>query len=130
MAIENLVLTETFLVSSDHNGLSAATDQFIFVHQSDEGDFRVAQARSNDRCLGISQSTSKKDTGIDVGMIGISKLRLGGTATRGQPLRSDANGDGVRWLGAAASHIGAIALQSGVDDEVISVFLATGFTVT
>lgn len=130
MANQNLLLSRTFLVSSDHNGLSAATDQFIFVHQSDEGDYRVAQAETNDRCLGVSQEISRKDTGIAVGMIGITKLRLGGTVTRGQPLRSDTNGDAVRWLGAAASHIGAIALQNGVDDEVIEAFLTTGFTIT
>ena len=131
MAYSNLVLTHSFNISSDHNALSAALDQFIFVRTgSGNADGEVGQAYANDRTLGVSQSTAKKGEGIDVGMIGISKLRLGGAVTRGQALRADAIGEGVRWLGAAAQHIGAIALESGADGEVIAVLLTSGQTVT
>ena len=129
MAISNLVLTQSFNISSDHNALSASTDQFIFVRIG-SANGEVGQAYSNDRTIGVSQSTAKKSEGIDVGMIGISKLRLGGAVTRDQPIRSDASGNGVRWLGAAASHIGAIALESGASGEVIAALLTSGFTVT
>ena len=129
MAYSNLILTQSFGVSSDHNALSAATDQFIFVRIG-SADNEVGQAYSNDRTVGVSQSTARKGTAIDVGMIGITKLRLGGTVTRNQPLRSDGSGNAVRWLGAAASHIGAIALESGASGEVISALLTSGFTVT
>lgn len=129
MAYSNLLLTQSYNVSSDHNALSAALDQFIFVRIG-SADGEVGQAYSNDRTMGVSQSTAKKSEGIDVGMIGISKLRLGGAVTRNQPLRADSIGEGVRWLGAAASHIGAIALESGADGDVIAVLLTSGFTVT
>lgn len=129
MAYSNLLLTKSFNLSSDHNALSAALDQFIFVRIG-SADGEVGQAYSNDRTIGVSQSTAKKSEGIDVGMIGISKLRLGGAVTRNQPLRADAIGEGVRWLGAAASHIGAIALESGADGDVVAVLLTSGFTVT
>ena len=129
MAYQNLVLTQSFNISSDHNALSAATDQFIFVRIGD-ADNTVGQAYANDRVMGVSQETGRKSGAIAVGMLGISKLRLGGTVTRNQPLRSDASGNAVRWLGAAAQHIGAIALENGLNGEVIAAFLQTGFTVT
>ena len=129
MAYSSLILTQSFGVSSDHNALSASTDQFIFVRIG-SADNQVGQAYTNDRTVGVSQSTAKKDTAIDVGMIGITKLRLGGAVTRNQPIRATSDGTGVRWLGAAASHIGAIALESGASGEVISALLTSGFTVT
>ncbi len=129
MAYSNLLLTHSFNVSSDHNALSAATDQFIFVRIG-SADGEVGQAYTNDRTIGVSQSTAKKSEGIDVGMIGISKLRLGGAVTRNQPIRATSDGTGVRWLGAAASHIGAIALESGSSGDVIAALLTSGFTVT
>lgn len=53
-------------------------------------------------------------------------LRLGGTVTNGQRIKSDASGKGVAAT-ADKDAYGAKALQSGVDGDVIEVVVETGF---
>lgn len=58
---------------------------------------------------------------VDVVLVGITEILLGGTVTRGQPLTSDANGAAVVAAPAAGvnNRIGAFALESGVAGDII-----------
>jgi hypothetical protein len=126
-AYENVLLSHTWLVSG--NALSAATDQFIFVKMGlTENEICPAWAET-DIPLGISQTTGKDGDGVEVALVGISKLRLAGTVARGnlvKPYTTD-TGTGVRYTMAGNAY-GALALQNGVSGDVISVLLMPGFS--
>ncbi|MBN2321291.1 MAG: DUF2190 family protein [Acidobacteria bacterium] len=89
----------------------------------------VPAAASTDFIFGVS-------TGIDVSAgepcdvqhDGRADLKLGGNVTRGQLLTSDSEGRGVPAAPAAgvnARH-GALALESGVENDIIPVLLGMG----
>jgi|2_EtaG_2_1085320.scaffolds.fasta_scaffold03392_3 hypothetical protein len=118
MAAENGILDLTFAVSG--NGLSANSDQFIFAKMGNTSP-QVVAAAAGDRILGITQSTAKKTEGLSIRLIGVSKLRLGGTVKAGNQVKADANGNGV--LGVGNAKYGAQALEDGVSSDVISVLL-------
>ncbi len=127
MATNNLLLCKTFSLSSDYNALSAATDLFTFgkfgdtnstVNQSIAG--TTAEAP-----IGIAQQTAKKGEGVEVGMIGISKLKLAGTVARGNFIRAITNGEGRLHLGLGIP--AAQALESGVANDYITVQILHGF---
>ena len=120
MANENLLLAVSMQVSSDSNNLSAATDQFIFVHASD-ADKRVSQAYADDITIGVTQETAKKDEWINVAVAGITKLRFGSTITHGQMIKSNASGNAVRSLHDTWG--GALALQTGATNDVIEALI-------
>lgn len=61
---------------------------------------------------------------IDVELVGIAEVTLGGTVTRGALLTSDANGKGV--AAAATNTVWGVAMASGVADDVISMLIAPG----
>ena len=123
MAVENCLLARTLTASG--NGLSADTDQFIFVGPgATEKQVVPMNVGATDVHLGITQGTAKTGEGISVGMVGVSKLRLGGTVSHGNLLRSDVNGQGVAWLGVGPH--GAMALEDGVSGEVIEALIVIG----
>ncbi len=133
MAFQNLILQQSFSISSDNNGLSAGTSgasgQYYFVRIGD-ADLTVGKAYANDRIIGVSQDSARKGEAVSVGMVGITKMRAGGIITRGQAVRSKADGSAVRWLGAAAQHIGGIALETAAVGDIFTLLLTAGFTVT
>ena len=118
MASENGILDLTFQASG--NDLSASTDNFIFVKMGETSP-QVVQAHAGDPILGISQDVAKKSNGIPVRLIGVSKLRMGGTVKAGNTIKSDASGNGVLGLGNA--YYGAQALEDGVSSDIITVLL-------
>jgi len=122
MAVENCLLARTFTVSG--NNLSADSDQFIFCSAgATEGEVDAAVV-SDTMIIGVSQDTAKTGEGVSVGMVGISKVRLGGTVQHGNLLRSDATGRGVLWLGKGAHS--AMALEDGASGEVIEALILIG----
>tara|TARA_Y100001951_G_C11028377_1_gene123562 strand:+ start:75 stop:458 length:384 start_codon:yes stop_codon:yes gene_type:complete len=122
MAVENCLLARTFTVSG--NNLSADADQFIFCSAgATEGEVDAAVV-SDTMIIGVSQDTAKTGEGVSVGMVGISKVRLGGTVQHGNLLRSDATGRGVLWLGKGAHS--AMALEDGASGEVIEALILIG----
>jgi hypothetical protein len=121
MAVENCLLARTLTVSG--NNLSADSDQYIFV-SAGAADKQVVQSAAGITPIGISQSTAKTGEGLSVGMIGISKLRLGGTVSHGNLLKPDASGNAIAWLGTGAH--GAMALADGVSGEVIEALILIG----
>jgi len=93
-------------------------------------DYGVLQASGpTDLSIGVStevDSTTGERT--DVIHSGIADLRLGGTVARGQLITSDAQGRGVAAAPAAGANNRyiAVALISGVADDIIPVLLSPG----
>ena len=127
MATENLLFCKTYSLSSDYNALSASTDLFTFVKLGDTNTTVNQSIASStvEAPIGINQELAKKGEGVQVGMIGISKLRLAGTVARGNFIRATTNGEGVLHLGLGIA--AARALESGVDNDHITVQILNGF---
>jgi hypothetical protein len=128
MATEGILTSIPGLVAS--GDLSAS--QFFFVTLN--GSAQVAVAGANVSVIGILQDKpTAAGQGCNVGYLGKSKLKLGGTVTVNDKVASDASGKGVKATAAsvsagtpeplAGSYAAAIALESGVANDVISVLI-------
>lgn len=97
-------------------------------------DFRVLQAGANERAIGISRKGTRNPPyeGLNDGLLAkvgencpthglgdTAPLELGGSVTRGDRLRSDANGRGVTATAAESAY--AVAKESGASGEIILV---------
>ncbi len=93
-------------------------------------DHQIAQAAANtDLITGITTELDVVDgEPVDLVHDGVHQLQLGGAVTRGQKLTSDANGKGVHANPAAGvnASVGAVALTSGVDGDIILVIITIG----
>ena len=82
--------------------------------------------------LGITAAEATAGATIDVNMIGIAELKLGGTVTVGTVVFSDASGFGVATAYSTAAQtmrpIGQ-ALASGVSGDIIPVLLSNGVVI-
>jgi hypothetical protein len=111
-----------------------------FVKQSTTAPNTVLQAGAGDKVFGISQTSSRNApyltlddgftaiAGEPVRVFGpgeIAPLQYGGTVTAGQRLKSDANGKGIATT-ADGDEYGAVALQSGIADEIGEVRVEIG----
>jgi hypothetical protein len=94
-----------------------------------DDDTLSAATASTEELIGVFQhATSNADDMVRVMLTGITKLKLGGTVTRGGWITSDANAKGVAaapGAGVNASVIGK-AMASGVDGDIIPMLLAPG----
>jgi len=101
-----------------------ATAFTIAKFGSDDDTMSVATG-ATDNLLAIFQHiTDTADDPVRVMMSGISRLKLGGTVTRGGPITSDANAKGV--AAALGQNIIGFACASGVLNDIIPVFIAPG----
>ena len=114
-----------------------------FVKQSTAADFTALQAGANEEVFGVSvdasqvaptssSATKAAASGDLFRIFGPGEeclLELGaGGATRGDKLKSDANGKGVTtgvYASATPQFVGAVALESGVAGEKIKVRVQT-----
>lgn len=83
-------------------------------------------AAATDMLEGVFQhATTNAGDEVRVMLEGITKIKLGGTVTRGQPLTSDATGQGVAAAPAAGSNVRVIglALASGVSGDIITMLI-------
>lgn len=115
------------LVGSDIGVLKATADlsakQYTFVKADTANNDQVVQATDEaDNVLGVIQNTPAAGEAVQLRTIGITKLKLGGTVTRGDRVGPSATGLGLS-LGATVGAAAAIALQSGVINDIISVIL-------
>jgi len=108
-----------------------------FVRQDDTADFQVLEADANSKLAGISMEGTREapipsvstalaaQSGEPLQVYGDTEeclLELGGTVRPGEDLKSDADGKGVTIAaGATVQEIGAVALENGVDGELIRV---------
>jgi len=106
-----------------------------FVKLDTTADGRVLQCGAGDKIQGISQAGTRRTpystlddgyaaiAGEDLEVFGTAEqplLELGGTVTRGDRLKADANGAGVT-SSTDKDEWGAIALQSGVSGQLVRV---------
>ena len=114
MAYENVkVLPGTHLADAD---LSAK--QHYAVKASSTG---IALWGDGEAAIGFLQNKPISGEQCAIGFEGISKAVAGGTFARGAILASDANGKLI--TAASGKHGVAIALEAGVDTQVVSVAL-------
>jgi hypothetical protein len=84
-------------------------------------------AAATDMLAGVFQhATASAGDEVRVMLDGITKIKLGGTVTRGQPLTSDASGQAVAAAPAAGSNVRiiGIAMASGVSGDIITMLIA------
>jgi len=102
-----------------------SSNQFHFVRiDVSESDSEIELlATAGGQGIGILQDTPEASTlqRVRVRVIGISKLVIGDTVTRGDDIQS--LGDGEGDTAAAADFILAHALASGVDQDIIEVIV-------
>lgn len=133
MAAGNLLLQRTFNLSSDYNHLSAnSTGYFLCVRISDADNQCGRVQAAGARTLGVSQEPAKKGTAVNVGIVGISKVRAGGVITRGDALSPDATARAVRYLGTTSKHIFGVALQNAAaaGDVIEAIINCVGYAPT
>lgn len=110
-----------------------------FCKLSTAADQTFLEADANEACIGVSQDhtrdapvpnadTDAAEAGdpVSINPIGsVCLLELGGTVTRADELKSDADGKGVvrATTGTTLQNVGAIALESGVSGEFIKVLV-------
>ena len=104
---------------------AAIATQYLISKFGADDDTMSQSAAANDGLCGIFQhTTSAAGEAIRVMLSGISKLKLGGTVTRGGPVTSDANGKGV--AAALGDSVIGFALASGVSGDIIPVLISPG----
>jgi hypothetical protein len=82
---------------------------------------------ATDFLTGVFQhATSVAGEEVRLAMTGITRVKLGGTVTRGNPITSDASGQGVAAAPAAGANarVIGIALASGVSGDIIPMLLS------
>jgi len=114
-----------------HNYIADAADtaNYRFVVAATDP-LEIADAGAGGVTLGVRTRPSVADTENEVMTTGqIAKLTLGtGGATIGNYLKAGSAGEGI-VASADKDWVGAIALETGLDTQVISV-LVTGFTLS
>lgn len=115
----NLILTKCY----DAGGALNANSIVKFG----AADLQVFQAAAaTDKLMGVTTeiSTVSGDR-VDVVLLGIAEVKLGGTVTRGDRITSDASGNGVAAAPSAGTNnwVVGTALISGVAGDLISVII-------
>jgi len=107
---------------------AAIATAYLIAKFGADDDTMSQAAAATDGIVGIFQHiTAAAGDEIRVMMEGISRCVLGGTVTRGGAVTSDANGKGVA-ASLGQNYIG-FALASGVNGDIIPVFLSPGIMV-
>ena len=103
--------------------LSGNQYHFVRIDVSESDSEIELLATAGGQGIGICQDTPEASTlqRVRVRVLGISKLVLGATVTRGDDIQS--LGDGEGDTAAAADFILAHALASGVDQDIIEVIV-------
>lgn len=114
----NPVLTKAFVA-----GNTIAGNRIVFQPANDDG--VTAAGNSSDLSIGITESIDVV-TGerVDVILVGIADLKLGGSVARGQLVTSGAAGVGVAAITAGTDRVIGVALASGVSGDIIPVLVA------
>jgi hypothetical protein len=92
---------------------------------SDDDTFSLATA-STDLLVGVFQhTTANAGDQVRVMLDGITRIKLGGNVTRGNPITSDGSGQGVAAAPSAGSNVRIIgfALASGVSGDIVPMLI-------
>lgn len=105
---------------------AAIATAFLIAKFGADDDTLSQATASTESLVGVFQhTTSGAGEEIRVMLDGISKVKLGGSVTRGDRLTSDANGKAVAVGATAGTNYNSIgtALASGSSDDIIPVLL-------
>lgn len=106
---------------------AAIATAFLIAKFGGDDDTLSQATASTEELIGVFQhTTTAAGEEVRVMMDGISRVKLGGTVTRGGLLTSDANGKAVAIGAVAGTNYATIgrALASGVADDIIPVLLS------
>lgn len=106
-------------------GADLSAKQYTFVKFGSADDTMVGSGAGEATDGIIQDAPASGEYGAVALQGGGAKLKLGGTVTRGQYLKSDANGAGVA-VAADKDVYGAKAAASGVLGDIIAVEVVTG----
>ena len=129
MATEAVQIRDGSMVAganySNGAGLSGpgGSGQYLVVNASTVADRTVVLSTTiGMQVYGILQNKPTSGAAADVCLFGISKVVSGGTITRGSQLMVNASGQLVTWTAGSGYAQVAIAIESGVSGQIISVF--------
>lgn len=108
---------------------AAIAGQGIIAKPGADDDTFSAGAASTDCLVGVFQhATTSAGDEVRVMFTGISLVKAGGSITRGQPITSDASGQGVAASPAAGvnAYIIGMALASAASGDLFPVLLSPG----
>ena len=135
-------MSETLVVSKAMKA-GGVIGKYNIVKFGVDDEHVIEAAAAGDSALGVAQNAAvAEEDAVRVMVIGISRVKLGGTVTRGDFLTSDANGEGVAatrhahtentagtytqnatTAAAAASNVIGRALKSGVAGDIVPIVL-------
>lgn len=115
------------LIGSDIGVLKATADlsakQYTFVRMDTANNDQVVSCTDEaDNVLGVVQNTPALGEAVQLRVVGITKIKLGGTVTRGDRVGPSATGTGIS-IATGVGQAAGIALQSGVIGDIISMLL-------
>ena len=103
----------------------AAVAAYRIVKFGTSDDEVIQSAAATDQHIGVGPGFAVDSAErMDVTMVGIAEVELGGTVARGADVTANATGQGV--AAAATNSIIGRALQSGVSGQIVPVLLSTG----
>lgn len=108
---------------------AAIAGQGIIAKPGADDDTFSAASASTDFLVGVFQhATTAAGEEVRVMLSGVSLVKAGGTITRGNPVTSDASGQGVAASPGAGvnAYIIGLALASAVSGDLFPVLLAPG----
>lgn len=106
---------------------TAAVAAFTLAKFGADDDTMSTGVAATDNIVGVFQhATTVAAEEVRVMLSGVSRVKLGGTVTRGDLIGSDASGQGVTVAPAAGTNnrIVGLALASGVAGDIIPVLIA------
>lgn len=112
---------KTFTINATAEA-AIATDIFVKIGVADR---QFIPSTAGAKIIGISTDVIAIDTTGPVAYTGEYKLKIGGTVTRGDYLKSDSSGFGIT-VTTNLDEYGAVALESGVSGDTISVLVQNG----
>lgn len=104
----------------------AAITAFTIAKLGADDNTMIPGAAVGDLLIGVFQHDALNGTEVRLMLLGITRVKIGGTVTRGNPITSDASGQGVVAAPAAGvnNRIIGFAMASGVVGDIIPVLLS------
>lgn len=120
--MSNPILTKSYQVTS------VAIGAFLILAATAANKLLAATA-ATDLLRGTAGSMGAPADGlVDVDLVGVGKVKLGGTIASGEPITSNAASKGIKALPANSTQVRIIgfALEDGVDGDIIDYHIAPG----
>lgn len=100
-------------------GADLSSSQFLGVKLSTSADRTVILvAASTDIPYGVVQNKPTSGQAADVGIVGVTKVKAGGTVTRGDSLMF--NGSGLAVTATGSNVVWGYALESAVNNQIMT----------